>query len=245
MIENDGKQWEPNSLEGIRIKLNQMTERITSRLKDRSLFSQNNPIYEPDEINIANHNGVSLLQFAIEGIENYHASLGRYNYNDQFPVLDVKLPTSSVERIINKSSLYKLDINIGESILPFYHGLIKKYCEPKNDPTTYGETAYLDADIIQIINERINIGRYVADIKIRNDPTIYEIKDDKESLLLKIKDKKREEILIEKVRSVAQRYELNPDMAEEMFRWMIECTINVEIAYIQQIDKNTDFIKVR
>lgn len=243
MIESDGKQRELNNLEDIRIKLDQMTERITSRLKDRSLFPQNNPIYKPDEINIANHTGISLLQFAIEGIENYHASLGRYNYSDQFPILDVKLPTSSVERITNKSSLHELDINIGESFLPFYQDLIKRYCEPKNDPITYGETAYLDADIIQIINERINIGRYVADIKIRNDPTIYEIKDDKESLLLKIKDKKREEILIEKVRNVAQRYELNPDMAEEMFKWMIDCTINVEIAYIQQIDK--DFIKIR
>lgn len=239
MVEGDKKQTGPTNLGELRVKLDQMTERITSRLKDRSRFLQNGLVYEPDGIHIDGRAGVSLLQFAIEGFETYHASLGRFDYTDQFPVLGVRLPASSVERTVSESSLKKLSINVGENILPFYRGLVAKYCEPGDDSTTYGETAYLDADLIQIIHERINIGRYVADIKGRNDPTVYEIKENKELLLLKLKDKSREEALIEKVRNTAQIYTLNPDMAEETFRWMIERTIDVEIAYIQRaIGKN-------
>lgn len=233
MVEGDRRQAEAANLGELRVKLDQMTERISSRLKDRSRFPKNNPVYETDGIHIVGRSGISLLQFAIEGLETYHASLGRFDYADQFPVLGVQLPRSSVERTAGESPLQELSFNIADNLLSFYSKLIAKYCEPGDDPDTYGETAYLDADLIQIMNERINIGRFVADVKGKNDPTLFDVKSDKE-LLLKLKDKAREETLIEKVRNTAQRYELNPDMAEETFRWMIERTIDVEIAYIHQ-----------
>lgn len=234
MIEEGSRQVPPANLGELRVKLDQMTERITSRLKDRSRFPQNDPVYEPDAVRIAGCTGISLLQFAIEGLEVYHASLGRFDYADQFPVLSVKLPQSSVERTVGESPLQRLSISVNDNLFPFYRNLISKYCKHGDDPATYGETAYVDADLIQIVNERINIGRYVADVKERNDPSVFEARWDKELLLSKLRDKVREEDLIEKVRNTAQSYVLNPDMAEEAFRWIIERTIDVEIAYIQQ-----------
>lgn len=238
MIENGQSSSGVAGLGEIRIKLDQMTERITSRLKDRSRFSQNNPVYEPDGVHIAGRTGISLLQFAIEGLESYHASLGRFDYSDQFPVLSVQLPQSKVERPVGVSPLQELNFNLAANLLPFYRNLMSKYCELGDNPDTYGETAYLDADLIQIMNERINIGRYVADVKGKNDPSVYDAKS-KEELLPKLKDRVREEALIEKVRSTAQTYELNPDMAEDVFRWMIERTLDVEVAYIQHVAESS------
>lgn len=234
MPETDRRQAGPANLGELRIKLDQMTERITSRLKDRSRFPQNATIYESNAIEIHGRQDVSFFQFAIEGLEAYHASLGRFRYPDQFPVSGAKLQESSVERKVGESSLQEVNFSVASKLIPFYTGLIVKYCEAGDNPDTYGETAYIDADLVEIMNERINIGRYVAETKGRSDPSVFDVAENEKVLVSKLKDKVREEALIEKVRSTAQRYDLNPDMAEEVFRWMIERTMDVEVAYIQQ-----------
>ncbi len=237
MVEDARRGPEQIELGDLRVKLDQMTERIVSRFKDRLRFPMNEVVYETDGVHIAGRSGISFLQFALEGLENYHASLGRFDYPDQYPVLGVKLPTSSVERVVDQAPLPKLSINISDSLLPFYRDLLSKYCEHKNDPDSYGETVYIDADLLQIINERINIGRYVAEVKARKDPTIFGNTSDESTLLSKLKDKNREEALIVKVRNTAEAYELNPELAEDAFRWMIDETIFVEISYIQQVNE--------
>ena len=68
----------------LRVRLDQMTERIVSRLKDRSRFPLNEVVYRIGGVAIAGRDGVSFLQFALEGLEAYHASLVRYAYPDQY-----------------------------------------------------------------------------------------------------------------------------------------------------------------
>ena len=74
----------------LRVKLDQMTERVISGLKDRSRLPLNAPVYQPNAVPISGRTDTSLLQFAIEGLESYHASLGRFTYPDQYPVLGQK-----------------------------------------------------------------------------------------------------------------------------------------------------------
>lgn len=218
----------------LRIKLDQMTERIASRFKDRSRFPANTPIYIPDAVPIFGRTGISLLEFAIEGLESYHASLGRYNYSDQYPVLGVNLPKSSVKRSQSRQDLPRLDINSKDNLIPFYQGLVAKHCTPGDNPDTYGETAYVDADLIQMLHERVNIGRYVAEVKGNTDPSIYDVKADDDLLMSKLKDQTREDALLQRVSNTAQRYELSPDMLVDAFKWMIDKTLDIEIAYIRQ-----------
>lgn len=222
----------------LRVKLDQMTERVVSRFKDRSRFPLNEAVYKPDGIPIAGRSGISLLQFAIEGLEIYHASLGRYDYPDQYPVLGINLPSTQVARVINRPPLPRLSIDASNGLLPFYQQLLSKYCTQEDDPNTYGETAYVDADLLQLIHERVNIGRYVAEIKTHNDPTIFQARTDAGFLLSKLKDRPREEALVKKAREVAQRYELSPELTEHAFRWMIDKTLDIEIAYIHQVEPN-------
>lgn len=224
-----------SELDELRIRLDQMTERITSRFKDRSRFPVNETIYIPDSVSIVGRRGRSLLEFALEGLESYHASLGRYDYSDQYPILGTNIPFPSVAREADKHLLPCINHNSNDNLIVFYKGLITKYCQRGDNPNTYGETAYIDSDLILMIHERINIGCYVADIKGRIDPSIYNITED-DKLVAKLKDRNREEILLQKVGNIAQVYKLNQNLAVDAFKWMIEKTIEVEVAYIHAND---------
>jgi len=221
----------------LRIKLDQMTGRICSRLKDRSRFPRNETVYKPDGVKIVGRSGISFLEFAIEGLENYHASLGRFNYPDQFPVLGLNLPDSAAERKVGKIQLPKVLVNLSGDLISFYRGLVLKYCDEGDDPETYGETVFIDADIIQLMHERINIGRQVAVAKGNLDSSIYGLESEEE-ILAKLRDKDREEALLDLVARTTERYQFSNDMAQEAFRWMIERTIEVELALIRQAPLN-------
>lgn len=233
----EGERWQSGITElgELRVRLDQMTGRITSRLKDRSRFPLNDAVYVPDGVPIKNRSGISLLEFAIEGLESYHSSLGRFEDPDQYPVLGTNLPASSVQRKPREVPIPHLKIDSTHNLLPFYRQLVTKHCEPRDNPDSYGETAYIDADLTQMMHERVNIGRYVAEVKANQDPSLLELTSNTELLITKLTDKTREEALITKVRETAQHYELDPDMAEEAFRWMIEQTVDIEVAYVQQI----------
>ena len=47
-------------------------------MKDKSRLMLNLELYRPDVIKINNKIGISFLEFALDGLKNYHASLGRY-----------------------------------------------------------------------------------------------------------------------------------------------------------------------
>lgn len=231
---NHGKNVELGEL---RIKLDQMTERITSRFKDRSRFPQNSAIYVPDGVPIAGRSGISLFQFAVEGLESYHASLGRYEDSDQYPVIEIDLPPAGVLLPEKEQILPRIEIKSSDGLMSFYQGLVESHCAPGDDPNSYGETAYIDADLVLLMHDRVNIGRYVAEVKGRSDPSVYSAKNNTELLLSKLKDSTREEALIGKVRNTAMSYDLNPEMVTEAFRWMIDKTIDIEIAYINGIER--------
>lgn len=220
-------------LSDLRIRLDQMTERIVSRLKDRSRFKLNKPIYLADAIAIAGRNGISFLEFALEGLEQYHATLGRYNYPDQHPLVSSRLPPTPVTREKMVSPISKVQIDVRTDIISFYVELLHELCQIAEDAPTFGETAYIDADLIELLNERINLGRYVAESKLHTDHTIAEIRDT-EPLTKRLREYAREEQVVAKAKESAQRYDLDPNVAEKLFSWIIQETIKVELAYLRK-----------
>lgn len=221
------------NLSKLRIKLDQVTERIISRLKDRLRYKLNKKIYIKNAIPIKNRKNISFLEFALEGLEKYHATLGRYNFPDQYPIIIKPFLKPPVKRIIPKTPIVKVKINIGKEIIRFYINFLKEFCKPEDDPASYGETAYCDADIIQFLNERINLGRYVAQAKLQSSSSLKRIKS-KKNLEKKLKNLGREKEVIKKVKVIAKRYKLNPKIAEKFFKWAIERTTKIEIEYLQR-----------
>jgi len=225
-------------LSELRIKLDQMTERVVSLLKDRTRSPLNEAIYQKDGVEIKNRSGISLFEFALEGLENYHASLGRYNYPGQFPIFDSLHPKSSVVRLINEPALREAKIDIKEDLFTFYKGFVKKLCKPGDNPNHYGSTAHIDAQLVELIHERVNLGRYVSEAKVFKDPELYGLTNNPELLLVKLKDRDREESLVNQARKIALSYQLDENITEELFRWMIDKTLFIEIAYLQQVSRD-------
>ncbi len=224
----------------LRVRLDQMTNRIVSRLKDRSRFPLNEAVYRPDGVPIHGRSGVSLLQFALEGLEAYHASLGRYDYPDETPLALPVPPTTTVTRTIGRPYIPRLQISLRDDLLSFYDRLLPQLCPPGDDPDTYGETAYVDSDLLELLHERINVGRYVAQAKLDRDPGVLDLVRDPERLRAALRDPAREETLINAARSIAVRYELDPDLTADVFRWIVDRTLTVEVAYLQQVARSNE-----
>lgn len=237
MAESDFPLSPTERLDKERGNIDRMTNRIMPRLRDRTLFKQNLEVYQPGAIEVNGRSELSLLEYSIEGLETYHAYLGRYDYPDQFPVLGHNLPKAGVKRKVEPLSP-RLEINVTPKLIEFYKGLVNKYCEPGEDSSTYGETAYVDADIIQMMHERVHIGRKVADAKSDQDPTLLEMSADREYIVSKLQRKDREEQILKDVRLRAgDLYHIEPDMAEEALRWMIGTTLELEVDYILKKQK--------
>ena len=233
-----GEGSRPNASAGIdlgelRVRLDQMTERIVSRLKDRSRFPLNEAVYRPGAVEIAGRDGISFLEFSLEGLESYHASLGRFDYPDQHRVSAGQLPTTPVRRVQASPLVQQLTISIKDELLAFYLSVLPKLCPAGDAPEHYGETVYVDADLLLLLHERINVGRYVAEAKLRADPSVAASRHDDALLTSKLRDSRREDVLIAAVRATAERYELDPDIVAQIFRWIIEETLRVELVYIR------------
>ena len=222
-------------LSELRVHLDQMTDRIVSRLKDRSRFPLNEAVYEPDGVPIRGRRGTSFLQFALEGLEGYHSSLGRYDFPDQYPLFSAPAPDAVVSRTVSKPAIPRLAIATRDDLLAYYQTLLPRLCRPGDDPNTYGETVYADSDLLVLMNERVNVGRYVAQVKADREPSIFDDIANAERLEARLKDATRENALLVTVRGVAARYELDPKVVEGVFRWIIQETMLVEIEFLRQV----------
>jgi chorismate mutase len=220
----------------VRVRLDQMTERIVSRLKDRSRLPQNHPVYEPGGVLIVGREGISFLEFALEGLETYHASLGRYAFPDQYPLLSALRGDSPVQRTAPTSATPRIDIPITGDLLAFYQRALATLCAPGEDPGTYGETVYVDADLLHLVHERINIGRHIAAAKYASNPGLRDILSDSAALSAALKDEVREESLLKTVEATASRYELDPMEARSFFRWIVDETLELEVWYLQGLE---------
>lgn len=220
-------------LSELRIRLDQMTERIVSRLKDRSRFPLNARVYEPDGVPIEGRKGISFLEFSLEGLEGYHASLGRYLYPGEYPIFSGRPVESKAARTVRMPELPAFLIAIKDDLLKFYLEVLPDLCFAGEDPDTYGETVYVDADLLELLHERINVGRYVAQAKIDGDPTIRTLGHEPGQLAAKLTDPQREAVLLQSAHAAADRYQVDPALVEHVFQWIMRETLMVEVAYIR------------
>jgi len=221
-------------LEQVRLQLNKMTDRILMRFHDRSGFPQNPSVYKrgarPDRAG----DGQSLLEFALAGMEAYHASLGRFDHPDQFPIMSDQFLDAPARRRPAGVAAPGVRLLTRDDLLAFYvDQVLPRLCPPGDDRNTHGETAYVDADLLQLINERINIGRAVAAAKAASDPSTWDALDDTPALVAKLRDFTRERRVLEDVEERARRYDIAPGVARFIFEWIIEKTIDVEVAYLR------------
>lgn len=223
------------NLQYLRAKLDRLNEQIVSRIKDRSRFVINEAVYRPGAIPIRNQTNKSLMEWALEGMERYHTTLGRYELPDQLPLRNEVVTASPVQRRVDMPLLPVITPPPRDELFRFYTALLPEFCKPGDDPQNYGETAYADADVLVRINERIYLGAFVARSKVERVPDIIKLANDPTAIREKFRDRDREAIVLERAQQAAWRYMINPDVMDKVFRWMIEQTIDLEVRYVQKM----------
>lgn len=226
---------DPNiDLAVVRTQLNNMTDRILMRLHDRSGFPLNRVVYEPGGVKIVSGADQSFLELALEGLEAYHALLGRYRYPDQHRLMSAPLPEAVAARVVDAAPAPDVRIGLRDELVPYYiEEILPRLCAPGEDASTFGETVYIDADTLELLNERIHAGRKVAQAKIASQPELADLVDTPEALMERLRDRRREEEVLADVERRADRYEIDVALARTVFTWVIERTIELEVTYLR------------
>lgn len=220
-------------LSAVRQRLTKMTDRILMRLHDRAGFPLNRAVYSAGAIPIPGRADVSLLDFAIEGLEAYHASLGRFEFPDQFAL-------SSAGRPRTPTADERVQIELREKLERFYvEELLPKLCTDADDRNCYGETAYVDADLLALLHERLHVGRDVARAKVEREPDLWALVKDESEIRERLTDRPREEAVIADAIAAAQRYSLDAELVRFLFRWVIDCTLELEVEYLKRLSAAT------
>lgn len=220
-------------LPDVRRKLDRLNDQIIGRLQDRSRFLLNTAIYRPDGIHIEGKEGVRFLDHALAGLETYHATLGRFRFPDQYPLHPEAVTEAPVKWSFDMPAIPAVNLSIQDHVIDFYVKLLPAICESGDDTTTYGEAAYVDADIVVLIHERINMGRYVAYFKFMQDPTVLNLLAQPEQLRAALTVKKREDEVISAAMRSAEQRGLDIHIIAKMFRWMIDETLDLEVEYLR------------
>lgn len=224
-------------LEQVRSRLTKMTDRILMRLHDRAGFPLNPSVYQPGAIPIVARPDLSLFEFALEGLEAYHSSLGRYDFPDQYPLSAAGRPRDAAGRQQRQPAPADVDIPVRDDLLAFYtHDLLPRLCPTGDDPDCYGETAYVDADLVELLNERLNVGRLVALAKLQREPDLLDVPDDA-GLRERLTDRERETLVLRDVARVADRYGLDPTVARYVFEWIISRTLTLEVELLRGLPR--------
>lgn len=228
----------PVDLKDIRIRLDQQTERIVSGLKDRSRYLLNNGVYSECLPNrrtwFEDRVYMDLCSDALHG---------RFEFEDQAPFLFLKkdLPKSLVKRNVPKPCLAEVSINIGEDVIDLYRKTLFEICMLGENRSDYGAVAKLDASNVACLHERIRgLGPYVAQSKIEKDPSLLEIFNE-DFLREQLVYPEREEEVMQKAVEISEKYGLPyPESMRQLFRGVIDLTLNVELAYIKEVRQNPD-----
>ena len=246
------------SLKELRVLIDYSNRSIIDSIKSRSRLKRNDYIYDKKAIG----KSFSLLDYAIMKKEEYYASIGRYMDSAEFPIKDVKIPEDSPfygKSLKNKNFMIKMEV---PCLTEFYKGcVIDKFCSNGNNEGMFGQITDLDVSILELINQRINIGRYVAERKIKEDKAeaIKEIlksyNPQKKNMLRKLLScKQRESDVLTRTKEYATGLfvsnQTNPrevksleNKIENLFSSIISKTINLEIDHLVKIaflNKNTE-----
>ena len=215
----------------IRPGLDILANEIVIALKKRTRFKVNQPVYEPGLM--PKHPGTSLLDYELAMVERQHAELGRFAFAEQDAFTDV----SQVELIMDRTpdnAVAIMPSRAGDKIKHFYRQWINQACEDGIDDATYGQTVTSDINTLMSIMERVNLGKLVAESKFQSMPDEFRATGgDREQMLQYIVRKDREVAVRQMAEDLAHEYGLAPNLAVDVFNFMIETTVDIEVDYLK------------
>lgn len=216
----------------IRPGLDILANEIVIGLKKRLRYPKNPKIYQPGLVN--SNPAQSLLRYELNRVEQCHAELGRYAFATQDAFTDVSTVTSIINRDAPDSPVRVMASGVGQRIIDFYQHWINSYCTDVDNSQSYGETVTADVSVLLAIMERVNLGKQVAESKfVELTDEFMATGGERDGMLKLIVRKDREARVIELSQNLAKHYELPEVSAVEVFKFMIEVTVDIEVDYLR------------
>ncbi len=216
----------------IRPGLDILANEIVIGLKKRTRFKVNKAVYQPGLV--IDNPTISLLDYELAKIEQCHAELGRYAFATQDAFSDVSQIGNAINRQAPTSPVKKMASGVGPRLIDFYRDWIQRACPDGEDTNTFGETVTADVSALLAIMERVNLGKLVAESKFTEMPEAFiATKGDREGMLELIVRKDREGKVIELAEALASHYDLDKQHAIDVFKFMIEVTVDIEVDYLR------------
>ena len=216
----------------IRPGLDILANEIVIGLKKRTRFKVNAPVYEPGLV--IGVPDISLLDYELEKIEQCHAELGRYAFATQDAFSNVGRISNVIDRSAPDGPVRKMASGAGPRIIEFYRSWINRCCPQGDDTNTFGETVTADVSALLAIMERVNLGKLVAESKFTEMPDAFiATQGDRQGMLELIVRRDREGKVIELAEALASHYDLDQQHAVEVFKFMIEVTVDIEVDYLR------------
>jgi len=216
----------------IRPGLDILANEIVIALKKRTRFVSNPPVYSPGLV--IGQPDISLLNFELHAAESNHAGLGRYQYAVQEAFTDISSIQSVIKRPEPTSAVKSISSNVGPRILEYYQNWIVSSCIEGTDISTYGETVTSDVNALLSIMERVNLGKSVAESKYQElTDAFIQTNGDREAMLDLIVRKDRMNDVIRLAEKLADNYDIKRDAVVQVFNFMMEVTIDIEVDYIR------------
>lgn len=215
----------------IRPGLDILANEIVIGLKKRTRFAANHAIYRPGLVK--SDQTISLLDYELAKVEKCHAELGRYQFATQEAFSNIEDVQNVIQRKAPESPVHKMDTGVGPRLIAFYTDWVNKACPAGDDSNTYGETVTADVTALLAMLERVNLGKTVAESKLMEMPDQFiATGGDRDAMLQLIVRKDRESKVIALAEALANHYELVPQFAVDVFKFMIDVTVDIEVDYL-------------
>jgi chorismate mutase len=241
------------SLDSIRESLIRQEDTIVFSLIERAKFPLNSPAFEESPC-LDSGNSSSLTEFLVREIEILQAKVGRYENPEENPFFLENIPHSFFPTHKYPPVLHPKasTVNINKRIWDVYFKEMLPLFVKPGDDGNYPSTAASDLACLQALSRRIHYGKFVAEVKFRDDPQDYEPAiraKDTEALMKLLTFEKVEEMVKKRVQKKAEtfgqevkcgvsgddekKYKVDPLIVSRIYgEWLIPLTKVVEVEYL-------------
>ncbi|XP_031386340.1 chorismate mutase 3, chloroplastic [Punica granatum] len=243
------------TLESLRKSLIRQEDSIIFCLLGRARYCYNADTYDHDAFAMEGFHG-SLVEFMVRETEKLHAQVGRYKSPDEHPFFqehlpEPRLPSLQFPRVLHASAHL---ININNKVWNVYFSNLLPRLVKSGDDGNYGSAAICDTICLQALSKRIHYGKFVAEAKFRDSPSVYEA-------AIKVKDWARlmelltypevEEAIKKRVETKAKKfaqelnidddaedpadpvYKIEPSLVANLYSdWIMPLTKEIQVQYL-------------
>ncbi|TKY69622.1 Chorismate mutase 3 [Spatholobus suberectus] len=173
------------TLDGIRCSLIRQEDSIIFSLLERAQYPYSADAYDNDAFFMDGFNG-SLVEYMVWQTEKLHAQVGRYKSPDEHAFFPEYLPEPMLPPLQYPQVLHHCadSININNKIWNVYFKDLLPRLVIAGDNNNRGSVAVCDTLCLQALSKRIHYGKFVAEAKFQETPSLYEA-------AIKMKDRKR------------------------------------------------------